>query len=71
MTPQEAKLYYGAEYYSTMMDGFSPELYYRVNVINYNDGTSAPRLEYLSFANIWQGSSRKMNEISELVKIGE
>jgi hypothetical protein len=57
MTPSEAKKKYGAQYYQTMKDGITPQMYYRVSKIKMSEGPPVEAIEYLSFCNIWMGSS--------------
>lgn len=57
MTSQEAKARYGATHYTTMRDGVTPQMYYKQERIQYNDNTSKLVWVYLSYCNLWMGSS--------------
>ena len=63
----------GAQFYQPMKDGVTPQLYYRYKDIKYNDGTTEPRLQYLSTCGGgWMGSMEKNPEEfvkNKLVKI--
>jgi len=69
MTPKEAKKWFGAQYYLPKKDGKTPQLYYRIENIKYNDGTNKDVLEYLSFANIWFHSRMEKSSMHKLIKI--
>jgi len=60
---------YGATHYSTMFDGVTPQLYYKKQEVQYNDGTLATRWVYLSFAGIWNGSNITSEEIAQLKEV--
>lgn len=65
MYPSEAKLNYGATHYSTMRDGVTPQMYYKLQTIPLNDGTEVTTWVYLSFANLWMGSEMKKGSEEE------
>ena len=73
MTAIEAKQKRGAQYFMPMKDGITPQLFYRFENIKYNDGTIAPRLQYLSTCGGgWMGSmenDEKSFVKNKLVKI--
>ena len=52
---------YGATHYSVMCDGETPLLFYKQEDIPFSDGTSKRVWVYLSYANIWMGSSCNSN----------
>jgi hypothetical protein len=65
MTPQEAKAQEGATHYTAMRDGTTPQMYYRKETNQLNDGTSFTCWVYLSFANLWQGSNIQIGSEDE------
>jgi hypothetical protein len=70
MTPTEAKDQYGAtHYYPTVRDGDIPQMYYKQEHIHYNDDTSELVWVYLSYANIWMGSSITEDQVTRLKAI--
>lgn len=56
MTPLQANEIFCAQFYTTMKDGITPQMFYKYETIYFNDGTNKNVLCYLSFANIWMGS---------------
>lgn len=70
MTPREAKEKYHATHYETMKDGVTPQMYYRIEHVLYNDDTIEKRWVYLSFCNIWTGSRKSLetgrNQLKEI-----
>lgn len=71
MTPIEAKQLYGATHYLTMKDGVTPQMFYKQEHSIYNDSTSKLVWVYLSYCNLWQGSSIDTLGIAKLIKIGD
>lgn len=69
MTPQEANKKYGATHYQVMLDGKTPQMYYKQMHIGYADKTSKIVWHYLSYANIWMGSCLPEDLIAELKEI--
>lgn len=65
MKPSEAKARYGATHYQTMRDGVTPQMYYKLETIQVNDGTRRKCWVYLSFCNLWQGSNIKVGSPEE------
>lgn len=61
MTPQEVKTKYGATHYTTMRDGVTPQMYYKLKTTPLNDGTSFTCWVYLSHCDLWQGSAIKID----------
>lgn len=60
----------GATHYATMADGKTPQMFYKKDIVKYNDGTMKSVLFYLSFAGIWMVSSiQAQSEIDLLVEI--
>ena len=68
--PSRAKERYGATHYSTMRDGITPQMYYKRETTQCNDGTSFTCWVYLSYANLWQGSAIKDSD-HKLIEIKE
>ena len=65
MRPSEAKARYGATHYATMRDGVTPQMYYKLETVPLNDGTSWTHWAYLSYCDLWQGSSIKIGSLEE------
>jgi hypothetical protein len=61
MTPEKAKEIHGATHYRTMMDGVTPQMYYKQEDWKFNNGTTRAVWVFLSFANIWTGSDSSTN----------
>ena len=59
-----------AEYYFPTPDGI-PQMYYKYELIKFNDGTEVKALCYLSYAKMWCGSSSANDPefIAKLIKI--
>lgn len=66
---QEVKAQYGATHYATMNDGVTPQMYYKQELIHYNDNTSKLVWVYLSYCNLWMGSSMTEAEVLKLKAI--
>jgi hypothetical protein len=66
---QAVKAKYGATHYATMRDGVTPQMYYKQEYIIYNDNTSELVWVYLSYANLWMGSSITEAEVLKLKAI--
>jgi hypothetical protein len=71
MNTEEAKKYYGAQYYQTMKDGVTPQMFYRWKTVKYNDGTTGEVFQYLTSFDNWHNSSEKNPEefVKKLVKL--
>ena len=65
MYPSETKERYGATHYATMRDGVTPQMYYKLETTPLSDGSSFTCWVYLSFANLWMGSSIKIGSSEE------
>jgi hypothetical protein len=65
MTPQQAKEQHGATHYSTMRDGITPQMYYKLQTTKINDGTGFTCWVYLSFADLWMGSNIRIGSEEE------
>jgi hypothetical protein len=57
LTPFEAKTQFGATHYLTMIDGVTPQMYYKKETTKLNDGKSFTSWVYLSYCYLWQGSA--------------
>lgn len=64
-----AKAEYGASHYMPMLDGVTPQLFYKQQTVHFNDGTSETWWHYLSYCNLWIGSSISAEHIARLVPI--
>ena len=71
LTPQEAKERFGAQYYLTMKDGITPQMYYKFISTGFNDGTRKDVLNYKSSFGVWMPSDRNsnLNPLENLIKI--
>lgn len=63
------KALYGATHYATMKDGVTPQMYYKQENVQYNDNTSKRVWVYLSYCNLWMGSSMTEAEVAKLIEI--
>lgn len=68
MTPQEAKEQYGATHYTTMKDGVTPQMYYKRERIPVNDNTIYECWVYMSYCNLWMGSSITQEGREDMLK---
>ena len=48
MNPTQAKEQIGAQYFQTMIDGKTPQMYYRTTAIKFNTGETSETLQYYS-----------------------
>lgn len=71
MTPNEAQAAYGATHYSTRRDGVTPQMYYKQQPVDPYVAGSPVIWVYLSFANLWMGSSINTGEAINLTEITE
>lgn len=55
-----------AQLYLPTQDGETPQMFYRWNDVQYNDGTKGKSLEYFSSFDIWQGTNE--NNVSDFSK---
>lgn len=69
MTPQQAKDQIGATHYMPMLDGVTPQMYYRQHVTNWSDGTSSTGWQYRTFAGLWHNSGLKSDDAQRLIEI--
>lgn len=65
MFPSEAKQKYGATHYAVMRDGVTPQMYYKLETTPLSGGCSFTCWVYLSFADIWMGSSIEIGSSEE------
>jgi hypothetical protein len=65
MKPSEAKAWFGATHYATMLDGVTPQMYYKQETNPVNDGTTWTCWVYLSFADLWMGSNIRIGSEEE------
>ena len=68
MTPTKASKNFGATHYLTMSNTKTPQMYYKHIPTKYSDSTSSVNWHYLSFANIWMGSSLTSSETLVLIQ---
>ena len=65
ITPSEAKAKFNATHYMTMRDDVTPQMYYKKETTQLNDGTSFTCWVYLSYCNLWQGSNIPIGHSTE------
>lgn len=65
MTPEQIKEQYGATHYSTLRDGVTPQMFYKLETTPVNDGTKHTSWVYLSYCDLWQGSNIKVGSEEE------
>ena len=68
MTPKEAAETIQATHFLPMMDGVTPQLYYKIVIKKYNDGTEEPVWHYFSSRRGWMpslGITRAINRIGD------
>ena len=65
MTPSEAKVKFNATHYMPMRDGVTPQMYYKKETTQLNDGTSYTCWVYLSYCELWQGSAIQIGNSEE------
>ena len=64
MTPSEAKAKFNATHYMPMRDGVTPQMYYKKETTQLNDGTSRTCWVYLS-CKLWQRSAIQIGSDDE------
>lgn len=69
MSPQEVKQNYGATHFMPMLDGVTPQLFYKQKTSKRNDGTYHTGWCYLSFSGSWFGSFATAEELARLKEI--
>lgn len=65
MFPSEVKQRFGATHYSTMRDGVTPQMYYKLETTPLSDGHSFTCWVYLSYADLWVGSNIQIGSTAE------
>lgn len=69
MTPQQAHVRHGATHYMPMLDGVTPQMYYKRKRTPCNDGTVHEGWVYLTFCDLWHGSFITPENEQRLIKI--
>lgn len=66
LTPSEAKAKFNATHYTVMRDGITPQMYYKKETTQLNNGKSFTCWVYLSYCDLWQGSNIPIGHRTEL-----
>jgi len=65
LTPSEAKAQFGATHWMPMRDGITPQMYYKKETTQLNNGKSFTCWVYLSYCDLWQGSAIQISSDDE------
>jgi hypothetical protein len=65
LTPSEAKAQFGATHWYPMRDGITPQMYYKKETTQLNNGKSFTCWVYLSYCDLWQGSTMQIGSTDE------